>query len=220
MKGFVYKITNEDESIVYIGSTTKSLKVRWNHHKTYFKKWSSGSDRCHAMIYHSFHEYGIENFAIHLISEHEIDNRNQLLEFEQKVIDTTENTVNKQKAYTGMNADEYQKQYSKQYYIKNKDKIRERNKEYNEKNKEAVAVKNKEYREENKEKMRELWSKHYEANKEKIKQRAAEWNRKNRDKVNKKKAEKITCRCGSEISRINKSRHESSKKHLSYVENQ
>jgi len=50
------------------------------------------------MIYHHFREHGIENFEIHLISEHEIEDRKNLLQFEQLVIDSRK-CVNKQAAW-------------------------------------------------------------------------------------------------------------------------
>jgi predicted GIY-YIG superfamily endonuclease len=90
MIGRVYKITNKDESIVYIGSTTESIHRRFKRHTYGFKQWQDGkADRCHSMIYHSFLKHGIDSVKISLVTEHEIDNPRQLHEFEQLVIDQT-----------------------------------------------------------------------------------------------------------------------------------
>ncbi|KAG6956643.1 hypothetical protein JG688_00011327 [Phytophthora aleatoria] len=60
-----------------------TLECRWKNHMTAFKR---------------FREHGIEHFDIHLISEHEVDDRKNLLPFEQLVIDST-TCVNKQAAW-------------------------------------------------------------------------------------------------------------------------
>jgi hypothetical protein len=96
MIGRVYKITNADESIVYIGSTTQTLNRRWQMHSKDYKRWVNGLHRP-CSVYHHFKEFGIDNFDIRLISEHEIENRRQLHEFEQLVIDSS-NCVNSQAA--------------------------------------------------------------------------------------------------------------------------
>ncbi|KAG6944370.1 hypothetical protein JG688_00017119 [Phytophthora aleatoria] len=83
MKGYIYKITIADESIVYVGSTTYTLQKRFDSHKRNYKR---------------FREHGVENFDIHLISEHEVEDRKNLLQFEQLVIDSTK-CVNKQVAW-------------------------------------------------------------------------------------------------------------------------
>ncbi|GMF48337.1 unnamed protein product [Phytophthora fragariaefolia] len=98
MKGYIYKITNQNESIVYVGSTTLTIEHRWRAHTIAFNRWNEGKIRCAAMIYHHFREQGIDAFGIHLISEHEIEDRKSLLQFEQLVIDSTK-CVNKQAAW-------------------------------------------------------------------------------------------------------------------------
>jgi hypothetical protein len=98
MKGYIYKITNADESIVYVGSTTATIQKRFDSHKRNYNRWNEGKVRCAAMIYHHFREHGIDAFAIRLVSEHEIEERKNLFQFEQLVIDST-NCVNKNAAW-------------------------------------------------------------------------------------------------------------------------
>ncbi|EGZ15085.1 hypothetical protein PHYSODRAFT_506166 [Phytophthora sojae] len=98
MIGRIYKISNADDSIVYIGSTVKPLWQRFSEHKCKFRRWINGVDISKTAIYYHFREHGVENFTISLISEHEIPNRKSLLSFEQLAIDSTQGVINKQAA--------------------------------------------------------------------------------------------------------------------------
>ena len=109
MIGLIYEITNADRSIVYIGSTTQSIEKRWNGHKGAYRKWINGKSSCNAAIHHHFKQYGIDKFDIEAIEQHEVDSIDQLLEFEQLVIDKTENTCNKQKAFNPIRLTEKQR---------------------------------------------------------------------------------------------------------------
>lgn len=123
MLASLYKIANSDESIVYIGSTILSLDYRWRLHKNEYKRWMDGKKKhCSAMIYHSFKELGVDAFSISLISEHDVENRTQMHQLEQDVIDSTA-CCNKNKAYQSLSQEDYHKQYSKWYREHNSDKI-------------------------------------------------------------------------------------------------
>tara|TARA_R110001592_G_C12947866_1_gene731056 strand:+ start:117 stop:884 length:768 start_codon:yes stop_codon:yes gene_type:complete len=76
-----------------------------------------------------------------------------------------------------MNKKEYMKKYSKEYYLKNKEKI----KEDHLKNKEKIKERSKEWRLKNKEHIKEYYLK----NKEKIKEYKKEYQLKNREKLKK-----------------------------------
>jgi predicted GIY-YIG superfamily endonuclease len=119
MIGYIYEITNADRSIVYIGSTTQDVEDRWAGHKSKYNEWLKGKDRCGAMIYHHFKQYGIAAFDIQAIEQHEITSKDQLFEFEQLAIDRTPNTCNKRKAHQSLSTTEY----AKQYYATNREKI-------------------------------------------------------------------------------------------------
>ena len=95
----------------------------------------------------------------------------------------------------------------KEYREDNKEKI----KKYREDNKE----KNKEWRETNKDKLKEWFKQYREDNKEKYK----EWIETNKDKIKEKYKEKITCECGSILTRNKLSRHKQSKKHITFINN-
>ncbi len=80
------------------------------------------------------------------------------------------------------------KEYKKQYYQDNKEYIINYQKEYRDNNKEDINKKKAEYRE------------------------------KNKEEINKKKAEKITCECGTIISKQRLAKHKKTKKHIKELE--
>ncbi len=66
-KGKIYKITNKETGLIYIGCTISSLKKRFREHlyrcfKTDYK----------SKLYNSIKKYGVENFTIELIEECEL----------------------------------------------------------------------------------------------------------------------------------------------------
>ena len=73
-----------------------------------------------------------------------------------------------------------------------------------------------EYREDNKEKI----IKYYEDNKEKIIAKTKKYYENNKVKVYQWKTQKFNCPCGGKYDNTHKSRHEKSKKHLNYINNQ
>ena len=102
------------------------------------------------------------------------------------------------------------------YYIENneclnkripcrtKDELKEYKKQYNEENKERINEKCKQYYEENKDKKKQYYKEYREKNKEYYKQHRED------------NKEKITCECGSIVSRQHMLRHKTSKKHINY----
>ena len=89
--GKIYKVTDKNDNIIYIGSTKQKLKVRWNAHKL----------NCH------------ENKII-LIENYPCESREELRIYEQKFIDFYKELglVNQCKAYL---SEEERKQYFKKY---------------------------------------------------------------------------------------------------------
>jgi hypothetical protein len=137
MKGYVYKITNADESIVYVGSTSLTLTTRWKLHISSYQRWLNGKNKCQATIYYHFKDHGVDKFTISLLSEHDVDDRKQLNHFEQLVINTTR-CVNMVPAHKTEEEKRVQKQTyrdshkdkatlrAKQHYEANKDRIKAR----------------------------------------------------------------------------------------------
>lgn len=65
--GYIYKITNKINGKVYIGQTRKSIKQRWNEHKSTSK--SPNKQGYNYPLYRAFRKYGIENFEIEEIEK-------------------------------------------------------------------------------------------------------------------------------------------------------
>lgn len=120
--GKIYKIFKED--IIYIGSTTLSLRLRFNSH---------------IHLGNFTREYNIE-----LIEDYPCDNNKILTEREQYWIENT-NCINKKKAFiTEEERKEKSKLNASNHYYNNKDKKLEYQKEYRLKNKEEIDRKQQE----------------------------------------------------------------------------
>jgi hypothetical protein len=133
MIGRVYKITNKDESIVYVGSTVLKLEERWNIHKNHYQRWLNGEPRS-CSIYQYFRDNGVDTFRIYLVSECSIESHSQLRQLEQKVIEEN-NCINKIKAFR---SDKQLAAYQLDYQEKHKDQRQNYMKDYRETNRERV----------------------------------------------------------------------------------
>lgn len=195
MIGRVYMIYyTMDESICYVGSTTKTLKDRFVSHKEFYSTWLlKGGNKCAISTY--FQTLGIDNFKIKLLKEYEVVDKHHLRAYEQLWLSNTA-CVNVNNAFRIKKLStmafyeknkEKRKEYSKEYYEENKDKVREYYKEYYENNKDRYASKYKNYYEENKDKVkeyqREYHRKYYEENKDRYANKNKKYYEDNKDKV-------------------------------------
>jgi group I intron endonuclease len=146
-KGKIYKITNDYNDDVYVGSTCDLLTKRFSGHK----KSLTNDKQKNRPLYVLMNDIGFERFRIELVEEYPCQDKYQLRQREGHWIREI-GTLNK--LIAGRTVKEYKED--------NKEKIQEKNKEYREQNKDKI----KQYREENKDKIKE----YYEDNKEKIQQ--------------------------------------------------
>ena len=215
--GKIYKLWSPLGDLVYIGSTTQKLCYRLGGHK---KDYKCGYLQATSKLL--FDEYGIENVKIELIENYPCNNKTELLRKEGEHI-RANNCVNK--CIAGRTkGEEYQD--NKEKYIKRSHKRYHNNKtEINTKKKANVItcdicntkVRKSDYA------RHELSKTHLDSLKLKdpikylkIKAKA---NSKLPQKIKKdeKKREKITCECGSVVSRRHFARHKTTKKHKNYV---
>ena len=63
--GFIYKITNDINSKIYVGQTVKTVEQRWKQHKNNYTKEYFNQ----LTLYKAFNKYGIEHFEISEIEE-------------------------------------------------------------------------------------------------------------------------------------------------------
>lgn len=138
MIGRIYKIIHTQSDLMYIGSTTKSLKCRWQGHKNGYNTWDK-SKKC-VSIYDHFKSHGIDNFQIELIKEYEVVDRAHLRAYEQiwmnkfksravnkyHALDlkpvSRNNQITRNREYRQTHKD-ISKAYMKQYYQENKEKF-------------------------------------------------------------------------------------------------
>jgi len=180
-KGKIYKIECNITHEVYYGSTSqKYLRNRLAQHKSRMA-CSVSKILCR------------ENYTCKLIEEYPCNSKLELQTRERYYIENNQ-CINKQ--IPGGTAPRITKDYSKEYYKNNKEKIREKNNDWREKNKEKIKgyYKNnkeqkKEYYKTNKEKMKEYYKnnkekmkEYYKNNKEKILQRQNEYNQNKKEK--------------------------------------
>lgn len=173
--GKIYSIRFYDnDKLIYIGSTTQILAVRFGGHKRDIK--------CSLFQYIQDNYNGdFKSCYIELLEPYECNNKNELDKREGEVIrqykaDTDYIVINKRiagrdkKQYYIDNADkikEYYKEYRKEYYQDNADKVKEYQKEYYNNN----QSKSKQYRQDNADKIKE----YYQDNKDKIKEYQKEY---------------------------------------------
>ena len=153
-KGHIYMIwTPKDNSFCYIGSTFNRLHKRFEGHKKAYK-YKYGS----ICIHKYFDTYGVDNFKIDLIKTYDVirtndKDRKHLEAYETLWINRTKNCINKilpfnplkkyidnlrNKNWNLNNKDKVKiskkkwrinnKQYDKNYYNENKDKIQDQRK--------------------------------------------------------------------------------------------
>jgi group I intron endonuclease len=196
--GQIYKLVNNVDDEIYIGSTCGTLRLRKCGHKSKAKK---DTER---RVYKHLNEIGWDNVDIILIEACDCQNKDELHRRERYWIDTLNSSLNKV----------LPTRTQKEYYEDNKETIEEQQKAYRETHKEEMKT----WREANKEVIAEQKKQHYEDNKEVIAEQKKEYYEANKQRISdERKKEKITCECGSTIRRCAKARHERTKKHQTYL---
>ena len=193
-KAKIYKITNDYNNDIYVGSTCDTLVKRFSYHKSDAKK----ENRKTRPLYSLMNNIGFERFRIELICDYPCADKYQLIQKEGEYIRNL-GTLNK--IISGRT--------HKEYINDNKDKVRQYEKEYRETNSEIIKIKQKEYFEamKNSEKYKEYKKEYYEQNKEKLKAYSRETNSK-----------PIICGCGCTIKYGGRLKHEKTKKHLDLMD--
>ena len=202
----IYSLSNPD--LVYVGSTTQPLSKRLADHRGQYKRYQKGKG-----CYTSYKIFeGCDDYRIELIEFCPCNSKMELHRTEGKYIREMD-CVNKVvagrtgKEYRQANRDKI-KQYQRVYQQANRDKIKQSNKEYRQTNRDKI----KQYRQDNKQRRKQ----YYQDNKQRWKQYYQD-NRQyyqvNKDKLKARMNIKITCECGSIVSRRNISTHRKSKKH-------
>jgi hypothetical protein len=237
-KTVMYKIVCKDDDcdLIYVGSTTDFTR-RKQQHKTRCK--NSNDKHHHLKVYKTIRDNGDwENFKMIQIEKYpcqdshdarkredelmlelkaNMNGRRALWDKKQYVEDNREQIKKYQKLYRKDNKDKIKIQRT-QYREDNKETIKVKKKQYCEDNKETIKVKNQQYREDNKETIKVKKQQYREDNKETIKVKNQQYYEDNKDKIKERMSQQHICECGSTYAHSRKKRHERSKKHIKYME--
>ena len=183
----IYKITNDFNDDVYVGSTCDTLVKRFSKHKGD----SRDSNKQNRPFYKLINEIGFERFRIQLVEDYPCEDKYQLRQREGHFIRQI-GTLNKKIAGRP------DKEYKKDHYEQNKERILDYHKTYYEQNKERILEYQKKYAVENQEILNEKKKIYYEANKESFSE---------------KSKQNITCECGAVVRIYKLCRHKQTNKH-------
>ena len=127
--GIIYKISSPSTDEIYVGSTTKSLKIRFARHHQDYERYLKGEFSYTS----SFEILALGNASIQLFYEGLFDTKADLFRLEGETMQALDNVCNK--SIPGRT--------SKDYETANKDHIRDVKSEYYRKNREQIAEKKK-----------------------------------------------------------------------------
>ena len=189
--GKIYTIRCIDNNnLIYVGSTIQPLYKRWYEHKQLYNKEGKQYNK---LLYIKMRELGFNKFYIELYENFKCENIEELHKKEGEIIRQIA-TLNKK----------IEGRTVKEYYKDNKENQNKKCKEYRDNNKEKIKEKDKQYYKDNKEKIKN----YYDKNKEKILDYQKQYQK-----------EKINCVCGSSFCKSKLSRHEKTKKHIEFINN-
>ena len=175
----IYKICCKDINItdIYVGSTM-NFNRRKTSHRT---KCNNEKDPAYNYYLYDFIRLngGWKNWDMIVIEHISVKSKIELCSRERYWLEKLGATLNK---WSPIRTEDERKNY----YEKNKDKMKEQMKEYRANNKDKIKDKMKEYR------------------------------GKNKGKIKDKRKDKIECECGSIVRKNNLPRHKKSKKHLNF----
>ena len=136
----IYKLVNSVEDAIYIGSTCNMLSKRLSAHKSNAKKHPF------QLVYNHLNNIGWDNVQIILIDYAKCNNREELLKIEREYIDRLKPQLNYSRpCITDEERKELFTRSSRQWRSNNTEKVREYQRNYFEKNKEKLMARDKQY---------------------------------------------------------------------------
>jgi hypothetical protein len=138
--GKIYKLIDNTNGNIYIGSTIQTLKRRLQKHVADYNGVLNGWKKTACASYNIIKN---DNYKIELIVNYPCNNNTELCIKEQEYIDMYK-CINITKAYID------KKKYSEEWRKNNKQLIKHFNKEYQKNNRDKLIIKSKEYYENNK----------------------------------------------------------------------
>ena len=163
-EGKIYKLIDNTNGNIYIGSTTKTLNQRLSKHKCHYKIYKKG--KCSVLT--SFEIIKNENYYIQLIENYPCNSKYEL-ELRERYHIETNICLNKQiPTRTIEERLEYNKQYNKKYHLEHIDELKEQMKQYRLEHKDEIKEQRKQNYLENRDERLAYAKKLYEENRENI----------------------------------------------------
>lgn len=212
-RSIIYKLECKDPNVteIYVGTTTSFYDRRSRHKALCINK--DGKKEWNQHVYRFIREHGgWNNWNMLEIEKVNARDKRHLNLIEAKYIRELKATLNSdmpQDIESGLE----EKEYRKQYYTLNYDKIIEKCKVYRDTNREIIKNKERDLYHKNITYNRERKNRNYHNNKDKISKQRKECHKRNREKIAEKRKVKVKCSCGSEVRKCALARHKRSQKH-------
>lgn len=188
--GKIYKITDNNFTECYIGSTIQKLAVRFGEHKRKYAMYNAGKAN-RTMSFELFSKYGIDNCRILLVESFPCNSKEELTAREA-----------------------YHVRKTKCLNIRIEGRT---HKQWLEDNKEHFKAITKKYREEHRDEIRKKFKAFYQKHRDRRLQENRAYREKNKERLQAHKHQKHECECGGRYTHENKSTHMKTGKHTSYV---
>lgn len=131
--GRIYKVVNDVNNDIYIGSTTQLLCKRMATHRSYAKL------KPNRKLYKCMNSVGIEHFKIILLENYACNNREELNSREEHYRNLLKPSLNSNRCHiTDDDIRQYQKDYDKNYRTEHYEDIKQYQKEYYEQHKDHL----------------------------------------------------------------------------------
>ena len=180
-QGKIYRIINDIDDYIYVGSTTEKLSRRMCRHRSDMKKpYNNGK------IYQHIRKHGPEHFQIILIRNYPCTNKEELLREERKEIELINEQI-KLNVHIPIKSKEERVEYLNNWYENNKQRCNEQKKMYRDNNKERLNQQKKEYYQNNKEQIKNKAKQYINNNKEIISERKKQYREKNKELIKQQK---------------------------------
>ena len=171
----VYKIVNEIDDKLYVGSTKQKLKERYSYHK------SSCNNGSTCKVHQHMRGVGIENCRIELIEQRMVNNEKERFQIEQSWIDNLKTSLNTIKAHmTEEEKKQYQQNNCKKYYEKNKEQMLQHYHLYYNENKKQIQKQQQNWKDVHKEEIKIYQQQYQQQWKNKLKEEVKKYSKKHK----------------------------------------
>jgi hypothetical protein len=209
--GKIYKIYNDDNDLVYYGSSCQPLYKRLFQHKQDAKQKKKYQSSIHNL------DVDIEKCKIVLVENYSCNSKEELHARERFYIENNI-CINKNiplrtyKEYCEAHKEEIAKK-NKQWREDNKEELAKKRKQYNENHKEEIAKKSKKWREDNKEKIAKQVKQYSENHKEELAKYHKQYREDNKEKIA-KQVKQYSENHKEELKQYSKKRYEDNKEKI------